>query len=124
MDRGLGTRFCPPDPAGSDASIGSSNHRGGDRGPGLDRRRGHGITTPGTMRVLVALLVIAAAPSVAIGQQRWERQVQERVQRAITAVGTSSRLPVVKRSGMLNTDEAASFQTTLVERTSYAIVAV
>ncbi len=76
------------------------------------------------MRVLVALLVIAAAPSVAIGQQRWARQVQERVQRAITAVGPSSRLPVVKRSGMLNTDEAASFQTTLLERTSYAIVAV
>jgi hypothetical protein len=76
------------------------------------------------MRALVALLVIAATPAVAVGQQRWERQVQERVQRAIAAVGTPSRLPVVTRSGMLNTDEAASFQTTLAEGTSYAIVAV
>jgi hypothetical protein len=76
------------------------------------------------MRALVALLVIAATPAVAVGQQRWQRQVQERVQRAIAAVGTPSRLPVVTRSGMLNTDETASFQTTLAEGTSYAIVAV
>jgi hypothetical protein len=76
------------------------------------------------MRALVALLVIAATPSVAIGQQRWERQVQERVQRAIAAVGSSSRLPVVQRSGVLNTDEGASFQMTLIQGTTYAIVAV
>jgi hypothetical protein len=76
------------------------------------------------MRALVVLLVIAATPSVAIGQQRWERQVEERMQRAIAAVGPSSRLPVVTRSGMLNTEEGASFQTTLAQRTSYAIVAV
>ncbi len=77
------------------------------------------------MRGVLALLVLVAIPIAAIGQQRrWEHQVQDRMQRAIAAVGTSSRLPVVTRSGMLNTDEAASFQTTLVERTSYAIVAV
>jgi len=76
------------------------------------------------MRGLAALLVIAATPSVAIGQQRWERQVQERVQRAIAAVGSSSRLPVVQRSGVLNTDEGASFQMTLIQGTTYAIVAV
>ena len=76
------------------------------------------------MRALCALLVFAAVPRAAIGQQRWERQVQQRLQRAVEAVDTSSRLPIVKRSGMLNTDEAASFQTTLVQRTSYAIVAV
>jgi len=76
------------------------------------------------MKVVIVLLAIAALARPAIAQQRWERQVQERVQRAIDAVATSSRLPVVKRSGMLNTDEAASFSTTLVQGTSYAIVAV
>ena len=76
------------------------------------------------MRGLAALLVIAATPSVAIGQQRWKRQVQERVQRAIGAVGSSSRLPVVQRSGVLNSDEGASFQMTLIQGTTYAIVAV
>jgi hypothetical protein len=76
------------------------------------------------MRALFVLLAIAALPQQVIGQQRWERQVQERVQRAIAVMGTSSRLVVVTRSGMLNTDEAASFQTTLVQGTSYVIVAV
>ena len=76
------------------------------------------------MRALLVLLAILAMPSAMPGQQRWERQVQERAQRAIDAVATSPRLTVVKRSGMLNTDEAASFKTTLIQGTSYAIVAV
>jgi hypothetical protein len=59
-----------------------------------------------------------------MAQQRWERQVDERVQRAIAAVATSSPPAVVRRSGMLNTDEAVSFKTTLIQGTSYAIVAV
>jgi len=75
------------------------------------------------MRIILVLLAVSGIPRVLIGQ-RWERQVQERVQRTIAAVGPSPQLPVVRRSGMLNTDEAASFQTTLVEGTSYAIVAV
>ena len=75
------------------------------------------------MRIILVLLAVSGIPRVLIGQ-RWERQVQERVQRTIAAVGPSPRLPVVRRSGMLNTDEAASFETTLVEGTSYAIVAV
>jgi hypothetical protein len=76
------------------------------------------------MRAILVLLAILAMPKAMPGQQRWERQVQERVQRAIAAVGTSSRPAVVTRSGMLNTDEEASFRTTLVEHVSYAIVAV
>jgi len=76
------------------------------------------------MKVVIVLLAIAALARPAIAQQRWERQVQERVRRAIDAVATSSRLPVVRRSGMLNTDEAASFQTTLAQHTPYAIIAV
>jgi hypothetical protein len=69
------------------------------------------------------LLAIVALPAPLLGQQRWEQQVQGRLARAIDVLQTS-RLPVVKRSGMLNTDEAASFQTTLVQGTPYAILAV
>lgn len=71
--------------------------------------------------VLFAIVLLATP---ACGQQRWERQVQERVQRAVDVLATSSRSPVVKRSGVLNTDEAASYHTTLEQGTSYAIVAV
>jgi len=76
------------------------------------------------MRALLVLLAIAAIPAAVSGQRRWEQQVQSRLARAVDAVSTSSRLPVVKRSGMLNTDEGASFQTTLVQGVSYAIIAV
>ena len=71
--------------------------------------------------VVVATLVLTVP---LLGQQRWERQVQERVQRAVDVVSRSSRSSVVKQSGVLNTDERASFQTTLNQGTSYAIVAV
>jgi len=76
------------------------------------------------MIVAFALLGIVLLATPAFGQQRWERQVQERVQRAVDVVSRSSRSPVVKQSGVLNTDEGASFQTTLNQGTSYAIVAV
>jgi len=76
------------------------------------------------MRALILLVAIALLATPAIAQQRWERQVDERVQRAVAAVATSSPPAVVRRSGMLNTDEAASFKTTLIQGTSYAIVAV
>jgi hypothetical protein len=76
------------------------------------------------MRALIVLLAIAVMATPALAQQRWERQVQERAQRAIDAVATSSPRAVVKRSGMLNTDEAASFQTTVAQHTAYAIIAV
>ena len=76
------------------------------------------------MRALILLVAIALLATPAIAQQRWERQVDERVQRAVAAVATSSPPAVVRRSGMLNTDEAASFQTTLAQHTPYAIIAV
>jgi hypothetical protein len=76
------------------------------------------------MRAIVVLLAILAIPSAMRGQQHWARQVDQRVQRAVAAVATSSPAAVVKRSGMLNTDEAASFKTTLIQGTSYTIVAV
>jgi hypothetical protein len=76
------------------------------------------------MRAILVLLAIAAMPSPMSGQQRWGRQVQERAQRAVEALATPSPRAVVKRSGMLNTDEAASFKTTLFQGTLYAILAV
>lgn len=66
-------------------------------------------------------LAVLATPAVG---QRWERQVGERVQRTVEAVSRSSGAPVVKHSGALNTDESASFQTTLLQNTRYAIIAV
>ena len=72
----------------------------------------------------MVLLAIAVIATPAAAQERWERQVQERAQRAIDAVAPSSARAVVQRSGMLNTDEATSFGTTLVQGTSYAIIAV
>jgi hypothetical protein len=63
-------------------------------------------------------------PAALRGQQRWEQQVQSRLERAVHAVSTTSHLPVIKRSGTLNTDERASFQTTLLQGVPYAIIAV
>ena len=76
------------------------------------------------MRAILGLLVILAMPSAMPGQQRWARQVDERVRRAVAAVATSSPAAVIQRTGMLNTDEAASFTTTLIQGASYTIVAV
>lgn len=70
------------------------------------------------------LLLGAVLPLPVSAQQHWDRQVQERLQRAIVAVRGNSQLPVVKRSGTLNSDEEARFQTTLARGTSYAILAV
>jgi len=72
------------------------------------------------MRVTLVLVLISGIPRALIGQ-RWEQQVQTRLVRAIDALPASSRLSVVKRSGTLNIDEGASFQTTLREGVSYAI---
>ena len=76
------------------------------------------------MIALLMLLAMALFASPALGQERWQRQVQERVRRAVEAVGTPASPSVVKRSGPLNTDEAASFETTLIQGTSYQIIAV
>ena len=76
------------------------------------------------MRVGIVVLALAVLATPAIAQQRWERQVQDRAQRAINAVARPSARAVLKQSGMLNTDEAASFPATLVQSTSYTIIAV
>ena len=77
-----------------------------------------------TRVVLPMLFGIVVMSASLPAQQRWEPQVQGRLARAIDALPATSNLSVIKRSGMLNRDEGASFQTPLVEHTSYAIVAV
>src|SRR5712671_14578 len=124
MDGGLAARFRPPGSSGSRAAFGRSCDRVRARRVGARAGRGHRITAAGSMKLVLVVLAVAVLARPVVAQQRWERQVQERVQRAIVAMTSSSQRPVAKRSGMLNTDEAASFETTLVQGTSYAIVAV
>lgn len=76
------------------------------------------------MRSIVICCVSLGMPAVVVGQQRWEHQVHDRVQRAISAIGTPSRSAVVERSGVLNTDESGWFQTTLEQGTLYVILGV
>jgi len=80
----------------------------------------------GGVRVPHAILMLCVAGLIParLPAQRWERQVRERLDRAIDAVQTASRVPITKQTGMLNTDESAWMRTTLVEGTSYRIVAV
>ncbi len=75
------------------------------------------------MKAVVVLVAtsIVTTPAVA---QRWQRQVEERAQRAVQAIEPAKPLNVVKRSGMLNLNESVSFETTLRQGQRYAIVAV
>ena len=77
-----------------------------------------------TPRAMLLLLAIGIQPRSMSAQQRWDRQVQARLDRAIEAVRPSSRVPINRMTGMLNTEESASFEAPLVEGESYAIVAV
>lgn len=70
--------------------------------------------------VLGALLACA----VPLDAQRWERQVLDRLERAIAAIGTGRRAAVVSRSGTLNQEESALMQAPAVRGTSYTVVAV
>jgi hypothetical protein len=76
------------------------------------------------MIAILLLLAIAILPRSLRAQQRWERQVQARLDRASEAVRPSSRAPISRNTGMLNTEESASLKAPLVEGESYAIVAV
>lgn len=72
-----------------------------------------------------AILVLASAfiPASLMAQDRWDRQVRERLNRAIAAAH-ASRPPIIERSSALNGEESASFQVPLSEGGSYAILAV
>lgn len=72
-----------------------------------------------------AILVLATAviPATVTAQDRWDRQVQERLSRAITAAG-ASQPPIIERSGTLNAEESASFRAPLIQGGSYTVLAV
>ena len=74
------------------------------------------------LRSAIALgaLLVCAVPLEA---QRWERQVLDRLERAIAAIG-AGRAAVVSRSGTLNQEEWALMNAPAVKGTSYALVAV
>lgn len=76
------------------------------------------------MRAILVLLAIGILPRSLPAQQRWDRQVQARLDRAVAAVRPSARVAINRSTGVLNTEESASFEAPLVEGESYAIVAV
>ena len=71
--------------------------------------------------LVLGILLISAVPLEA---QRWERQVLDRLERAIAAIGTSRRADVVSRSGTLNEEESALMEAPAVQGIRYALVAV
>lgn len=76
------------------------------------------------MRLALVLLAFPLLARTLVGQDRWERQVEERMSGAIAAVEPAAHRQVVRRVGMLNTAEGALLQTTLVAGHSYAILAL
>lgn len=70
------------------------------------------------------LLVAVMLPSAVSAQQRWERQVEERLTRAVATIGDAATRTLTRFSGTLNTEEAGAFAVTLEGQRAYAIVAV
>jgi len=70
------------------------------------------------------LVVVLLAPAAASAQQRWERQVQERLARVVTAMSDATGPAVARFSGTLNTEESATFRVTLEAQHAYGVVAV
>lgn len=77
------------------------------------------------MKALVVLIIAAAAPATLMAQNRWERQVDDRLRRALNTVQPPEAAPPpATKSGMLNEEESASFVVTLLGGVSYAILGV
>jgi hypothetical protein len=68
--------------------------------------------------------LVLLLPAAAGAQQRWERQVQDRLARAVAALPEPAARPVLTRAATLNVDERAVLEVTLEEGRTYAIVAV
>jgi hypothetical protein len=77
-------------------------------------------------RVCIVLSALASAGASLEAQQRWERQVEDRLQRAVSILRAASRGAAVPKTwrGPLNTDESVLVQATLFPGESYTIVAV
>lgn len=77
------------------------------------------------MRGLIAIWVAVSMPATLAAQNRWERQVDDRLRRALATLPTREGAPpAVARSGMLNEEESASFAVTLERGVAYAILGV
>ena len=75
--------------------------------------------------ILVALVLGAAIPRPAVSQNRWEREVHGRLQRAVNAVTTNAGgSPVLTKTGELNEEEAETFVVTLERGVAYSILGV
>ena len=75
--------------------------------------------------LVVVLVVLAAIPCPAVSQNRWERDVQSQLQRAVNAVTTNARRsPLFTKTGPLNEEEAETFLVTLERGVTYSILGV
>ncbi|MGH7529585.1 MAG: hypothetical protein ACREMN_04320, partial [Gemmatimonadales bacterium] len=77
-------------------------------------------------RIAMATLLLALAGSAGASaqQDRWTRQVADRLQRALGAFDTSGTRTMLRRAGALNGEETTSFDVTLTAGVTYAIVGV
>lgn len=74
---------------------------------------------------LVVLVIGAAIARPAVSQNRWEREVHSRLQRAVTAVTTNAGgSPLLTKTGELNEEEAETFLVTLEHGVAYSILGV
>lgn len=79
------------------------------------------------MKLLVAATLLVGASGTAAAQaNRWERQVQDQLQRTLTTLGVrgSPHPPVATKTGVLNAEESAWLTVTLSRGVSYAIIGV
>jgi hypothetical protein len=78
------------------------------------------------MRILVAALAVAFLPATVVAQaNRWERQVQDQLQRTLTTLGVEAReRPTATKTGTLNIEESEWFAVTLSAGVGYSIVGV
>jgi hypothetical protein len=71
----------------------------------------------------LAFMMLLFAPAT-LPAQRWERLVQDRLDRAIAAIGSVRGSGVLRRSGTLNQEEAATMEAPAAQGRAYALVAV
>lgn len=78
------------------------------------------------MRFLLAVTALFCASGTAVAQtNRWERQVQDQLQRTIATLGVrGSAHAAATKTGVLNAEESEWFAVTLSGGVSYSIVGV
>lgn len=74
----------------------------------------------------IAATFMVGASGVAVAQaNRWERQVNEQLQRALATLGVKApERPAATRTGVLNAEESEWFAVTLSGGVSYSIIGV